>query len=242
MIYLLGGSGYVGRIYQRFFSVKKISHKVIKRCEIDYTCTATLLRYLKQDRPVFVMNAAGYAGIPNVDACERDKASCLFGNAVLPGRIAEACAQAGIPLGHVSSGCIYNGTRADGSGFTEDDPPNFCFGARNYSFYAGTKALGEEVLRNSPDTYIWRLRIPFNHEDGPRNYISKVMRYDRLLNATNSISQIDEFAAATFACWEKRIPFGIYNVTNPGEVTTREVVELLRWGGLWRQDVRVFLR
>lgn len=232
MIYLLGGSGYVGRIYQRFLSGKQLSHKVIKRCEIDYTCTATLLKYLKQDRPVFVINAAGYAGIPNVDACERDKANCLFGNAVLPGRIAEACAEAGIPWGHVSSGCIYNGTRADGSGFTEDDPPNFCFGSSNYSFYSGTKALGEEVLRDAADTYIWRLRIPFNHEDGPRNYLSKVMRYDRLLNATNSISQIDEFAAATFACWEKRIPFGIYNVTNPGEVTTREVVELIRESGL----------
>jgi len=47
-----------------------------------------------------------------------------------------------------------------------------------------------------------------------------MMRYPRLLEATNSISQLEEFCAATLACWEKRVPFGTYNVTNPGQVTT----------------------
>ncbi len=42
------------------------------------------------------------------------------------------------------------------------------------------------------------------------------MRYQRLLEATNSVSQLHEFVAATFACWERRVPFGTYNVTNPG--------------------------
>jgi dTDP-4-dehydrorhamnose reductase len=51
------------------------------------------------------------------------------------------------------------------------------------------------------------------------------MRYQRLLDATNSISQLQEFVAASWACWEKRVPFGIYNVTNPGQVTARQVVD-----------------
>ena len=72
-----------------------------------------------------------------------------------------------------------------------------------------------------PNVYIWRLRIPFNEVDNPRNYLTKLMRYPRLLEAANSISQLEEFVAATFACWEKRVPFGTYNVTNPGHVTTR---------------------
>jgi len=66
------------------------------------------------------------------------------------------------------------------------------------------------------------------------------MRYHRLLEATNSISQLDEFVAATLACWEKRVPFGTYNVTNPGQVTTHEVVELIKASGVCTKEFSFF--
>lgn len=240
MIYLLGGSGYVGQAYQSLLTSKGIPFKNLRRAELDYGDPAQLTAALKRDRPEFLINAAGYTGKPNVDACELHKAECLFGNAVLPGLIAEACAAAGVPWGHVSSGCIFTGARADGSGFTETDAPNFTFRRNNCSFYSGTKALGEEVLADAPDVFVWRLRIPFDHRESPRNYLTKLMRYERLLEAANSISQLHEFVAATFACWGKRIPFGTYNVVNPGHVTTREVVELILESGVHPKDYRFF--
>lgn len=232
MIYLLGGSGYVGRAYQELLTGKNIPFRNLRRDEVDYTDVRTLTAALESDRPEFLINAAGYTGKPNVDACELDKANCLFGNAVLPGRIAEACAKADIPWGHVSSGCIFTGSRPDGTGFTEEDEPNFCFRTDNCSFYSGTKALGEELLKSSENLFIWRLRIPFDHRDGSRNYLSKLLRYERLLEAENSISQLQEFAAATLACWERRVPYGTYNITNPGSITTREIVEFIKAGGI----------
>ncbi len=240
MIYLLGGSGYVGQAYQALLARKNIPFRNLRRAEIDYTNPAILSAALKADRPEFLINAAGYTGKPNVDACELHKTDCLFGNAVLPGLIAQACAEAGVPWGHVSSGCIYTGKRADGSGFTEEDTPNFSFRTNNCSFYSGTKALGEEVLSDKPDVYIWRLRIPFDNVDNPRNYLTKLMRYAKLLDAENSISQLHEFVAATFACWEKRVPFGTYNVTNPGHVTTREVVSLIEKSGVHPKKYEFF--
>ena len=240
MIYLLGGSGYVGQAYQQLLTSKGIPFKNLRRGEIDYTDVATLTAALKADRPSFLINAAGYTGKPNVDACELAKAECLFGNAVLPGRIAQACEAAGVPWGHVSSGCIYTGKRPDGTGFTEDDAPNFTFRQNNCSFYSGTKALGEEVLVGRPNIYLWRLRIPFDHRENPRNYLTKLMRYQRLLEAENSISQLHEFVAATFACWEKHIPYGTYNVTNPGHVHTREVVDLILESGVCKKDYQFF--
>lgn len=241
MIYLLGGSGYVGTAYQHLLRSKNIPFRNLCRSEVDYTDIATLSATLRADRPDFLINAAGYTGKPNVDACELHRADCLFGNAVLPGRIAEACAQAGVPWGHVSSGCIYTGARPDGSGFAETDAPNFSFRQNNCSFYSGSKALGEEVLAERDNVYLWRLRIPFDNRESPRNYLTKLMRYPRLLEATNSISQLEEFVAATFACWEKRVPFGIYNVTNPGQVTTREVAALIRASGVHTREP-VFFR
>lgn len=248
MIFLLGGSGYVGSAYQALLTRKGLPFRNVRRADFDYTDRTSLTELLRQEKPAFLINAAGYTGKPNVDACELHKSECLLGNAVLPGTIAQACADAGVPWGHVSSGCIYTGARPDGSGFTETDTPNFTFRTNNCSFYSGTKGLGEEVLAAStgspqadtPNVYIWRLRIPFNEVDNPRNYLSKLMRYDTLLDAANSISQLDEFAAATLACWEKRAPFGTYNVTNPGHVTTREVVDLIKKTGVSHKDFKFF--
>jgi dTDP-4-dehydrorhamnose reductase len=240
MIYLLGGSGYVGQAYQVLLTSKGLPFKSIARSQLDYADPSALAAALRADKVTFLINAAGYTGKPNVDACELDKTNCLFGNAVLPGRIAEACTAAGVPWGHVSSGCIYTGKRTDGTGFTEEDAPNFTFRQNNCSFYSGTKALGEEILAGVPDLYIWRLRIPYDNRESPRNYLTKLMRYQRLLEAENSISQLQEFVASTFACWEKHIPYGIYNVTNPGYVTTREVVDLILESGVCKKEYEFF--
>ena len=232
MIYLLGGSGYVGGAYQALFRLRGVPYRSLSRAEVDYTDAGALRAALLRDRPQFLINAAGYTGKPNVDACELHKADCLLGNAVLPGVVAEACEAAGVPWGHVSSGCIYNGEGPGGRGFTEEDAPNFTFRSGHCSFYSGTKGLGEEVLAGRPNLFVWRLRIPFDSVDSPRNYLSKLMRYKRLLEATNSITQLEEFTASTLECWTRRVPFGTYNVTNPGRVTTREVVELIRRSGV----------
>jgi dTDP-4-dehydrorhamnose reductase len=240
MIHLLGGSGYVGQAYQALLRRKGLPFRNLSRAEVDYTDPAVLADLLRRERPEFLINAAGYTGKPNVDACELHKTECLFGNAVLPGYIAQACAAAGVPWGHVSSGCIYNGAHPDGSGFRENDPPNFTFRSNYCSFYSGSKGLGEEALVGAPQVFIWRLRIPFNEVDHSRNYLTKLMRYERLLDATNSISQLDEFAAATLACWEQRVPFGTYNVVNPGAVTTREITDLIGGTGVCTKEFRFF--
>ncbi|MBL4574761.1 MAG: dTDP-4-dehydrorhamnose reductase, partial [Opitutaceae bacterium] len=150
------------------------------------------------------------------------------------------CEEKNIPWGHVSSGCIFTGTRSDGLGFKEEDAPNFSFRTNNCSFYSGTKALGEEILSGAKQLFTWRLRIPFSEVDSSRNYLSKLMRYDRLLEDSNSLSHLDEFVSATWECWAKKIPFGTYNVTNPGHVTTRDVVDMILKSGLIKKEFSFF--
>lgn len=228
MILLLGGSGYIGRAFQTFLEKEKISFRNIARKDVDYYDKTKLAKLIRETKATFLINAAGYTGKPNVDACETNKTDTLLGNAILPGIIREVCESVKLPWGHVSSGCIYTGRRPDGNGFTEVDPPNFSFRTNNCSFYSGAKALGEEVLEGAENCYVWRLRIPFNHIDSPRNYLTKLLKYEYLLEAENSISHLNDFVNACIASWQKRIPSGIYNITNPGSVTTKEVVELIR--------------
>lgn len=251
MILLLGASGYIGEAFVRELQHRKIEFIPLSRKRVDYTRFDLLLEFLRAKKPAFVVNAAGYTGKPNVDACELDKAGTLLGNALLPQSIAHACAAAGVPWGHVSSGCIYSGAKISENGkvraekdmtkpelhalvekkspavlgFTETDAPNFCFRDPPCSFYSGTKALGEEAMAGIGQSYVWRLRIPFDEFDSVRNYLSKVQRYAKVYDNVNSISHRADFVRACLDTWELRAPFGVYNVTNPGYVTTRHVVE-----------------
>jgi dTDP-4-dehydrorhamnose reductase len=187
-----------------------------------------------------LVNAAGFTGVPNVDACEIRKAECLLGNVALPLVVRQVCERRRLPWAQISSGCIYSQIGDEEHAYRESDPPNFTFRQNNCSFYSGCKALAEESLHDAPQCYIWRLRIPFSHVDSARNYLSKVMRYARLLDARNSLAHVDEFADACLDAWQNRIPFGTYNLTNTGSISTREIVEMIRRGGQCDKDFQFF--
>ena len=232
MFIVLGDTGYVGSKIFHYLKENRWEVVGISRAVLDYTNPKTLKEFLRSKKPVFLINAAGYTGKPNVDACELAKADCLNGNAVLPGIVREVCEDLEIPWGHVSSGCIYSGRRPDGEGWREEDEPNFSFRSSPCSFYSGTKALGEEVLEGAKNCFIWRLRIPFNEGRNPRNYLQKLLNYDRLLEAENSVSHLDEFVQKCIECFTQEIEPGVYNMTNPGSITTRQVTEWMIEEGL----------
>src|SRR5450631_4822629 len=116
MILLLGATGYLGEAFVTELRRRKKEFTTLSRRQVDYMRFDVLLEWLRAKKPAFVVNAAGYTGKPNVDACELDKAGTLVGNTLLPQTIAHACAAANIPWGHVSSGCIYSGAKISANG------------------------------------------------------------------------------------------------------------------------------
>lgn len=256
MILLLGSTGYVGSLFKQLLESKSIDWTSLSGRRFNFANKTELAAELVDNKVSFVINCAGYTGKPNVDACELDKGNCLDGNAILPSVLRELCEDLGIGWGHVSSGCIFSKERPGGGGWKEDDAPNFSFRRPPCSFYSGTKALGEEVLgwkeaivdqewpkwqhESEPSGYVWRLRIPFDENDSSRNFLSKLQRYENLLQARNSLSQLSDFVKACWSCVEKKVPYGIYNVTNPGSVTTSDVVDLILKHGVNNKDYRFF--
>jgi len=238
MIGLLGSNGYVGTTFRLLFDRLQIPWMPVPRS--DLYDAGRLAEAFKNADVSCVINCAGFTGKPNVDACELQKTECLLGNGVLPGIIREACEALNIPWGHVSTGCIFTGRRGDGHGFTEADPPNFSFRQDNCSFYSGAKALGEEVLVGAKRCYVWRLRIPLENTSSPRNYLQKLLSYDTLLEAENSLSQLQEFVQACYDSFRLQIPYGTYNVTNPGSVWTSDVVELIKKSGISQKKFKYF--
>lgn len=228
MILLLGASGYVGQKYQQYLKFRNIPYATdsirLPDTATYYTNDIEYVRKLisKHD-PSFVINCAGFTGVPNVDACELDhnKNACYAANMILPTLIAHVCSDLGIKLGNVSSGCIYQGDM----NFDETISPNF-----RESVYSNSKALGEydiHELFQYDNVYSWRLRIPFDYIDHPKNFISKIIKFDKLTNQYNSISNLNDFVRATVDSYLNELPCGIYNVTNPGKVRAQDIAKLL---------------
>ena len=225
MYVILGKNGYIAEAMIKELKSRNLPHVAWSRADVDYT-NLTELKYnlyiLGDD--LHVINCAGYIGKPNVDACELAKADCIEGNVLLPAMLAQLCNENKYDFTQISSGCIYGGYEKD---FTEDDAPNFDF--QNGSFYSGTKALAEKVvLQNNPNSYVFRLRIPFDECESPRNYLTKLLSYDTLLDAENSISHRADFAKYSIDLIEQGVPKGIYNIANKGSVTTKHVTELFK--------------
>ena len=238
---ILGTNGYIASSLAKLFMMtRSFDVQFVSRTEVNYLNGSILKSYLKDVNASSVINASGFTGKPNVDACETAKFNCLQGNSVLPGIIREVCEDLKIPWGHISSGCIYSGRQPDGRGWTEEDEPNFSFRSPPCSFYSGSKALGEEVLEGAENCFVWRLRIPFNHEAHPRNYLQKVLSYENLLDVENSVSHLDEFCQKCVECFTKDVEPGIYNMTNPGSITTRQVTEWMIEEGLTEKKFKFF--
>lgn len=240
MILLLGGSGYVGQAFARGLRARNLEFVAPGRRELDGLSKDAVAAAVDALKPRFVLNAIGFTGRPNIDGTEREKLHTLITNTTVPGILGEVLGARGIRLGHVSSGCIYDGARPDGLPFREDDPPNFAFSHPLASWYSRTKAMAETLLRDCPTATIWRLRIPFDEFDNERNYLTKIQCYDRLLEVSNSISQLQEFAHTCLETMTRELPAGIYNVVNPGVIKTSEVAEALRRHGICHRTFEFF--
>jgi dTDP-4-dehydrorhamnose reductase len=254
MILVLGASGYVGQIFSTELRRRGCSFIPLTRRAVDYTDFYLLFDYVRKTKPAFIINAAGYPGKPDVENCELAREETLFANTIFPQTVARVCLMTNTPWGHVSSGNIFSGAKMIYGGgvtiernfdrpellrlfakhpekicgFTEWDEPNFSFRNAPCNFYSGTKALAEEAIRGIGQHYIWRLGMPFNERDESRNFLSRIQSHDKIFDGLNALSHTDDFARACLDLWERQAPFGIYNVTNPGAVTTRQVVEMIQ--------------
>jgi UDP-glucose 4,6-dehydratase len=227
-ILLLGASGYMGRAFKAALAKRNFQTLAPSRAQLNYCNFEVLRQYIRGlDGIDFLINAAGFTGKPNVEQCEVKREETLQGNLLLPQMLSHLAAVENFRWLHIGSGCIYNGNNG-GVGFTEEDEPNFSFKHNNCSFYSGVKALAEDYLRKDFRCYVARLRMPFDENDGPQNYITKLLTYPKTYDNINSISHIGDFVRTSLDLYERNCPTGIYNITNEGGISTREVVAMIR--------------
>ncbi len=210
-IVIFGGKGFIGaKLALRFPGAVLPS--------VDIADSAAVRQILDSEKPSVVINAAGKTGKPNVDWCEDHKVETLRSNVTGPLVLLEECLKRGIYFAHIGSGCIYDGDGGKPEGFTEEDKPNF-----TGSFYSLTKAMSDQLLAPFPVLQV-RLRMPFDDAPGPRNLITKLLGFKKVLDVRNSITYIPDFLDA-FVVLVKKRAIGIYNIVNSGAVSPYEIMQ-----------------
>jgi dTDP-4-dehydrorhamnose reductase len=248
MYIVLGKNGYIAEAIVRELKSHNLPHVAWSRTDVNYLDYHTFKREIinikinnhlsdvVSSHSIKVINCAGFIGKPNVDACELAKADCIEGNILFPQMLSLLSIEMNFTFVQISSGCIYGGYDKH---FTEKDPSNFDF--QNGSFYSGTKALAEKIIQKiNKNSYIFRLRIPFDEYASPRNYITKLLSYDKLLNLDNSLSHRADFAKYSIDLIEKQVPKGIYNITNKGFIDAKGVIKLIEKYKLSNKNFKFF--
>ena len=106
----------------------------VGRPEFDFDRPDSIAEVFHAARPSLVVNAAAWTA---VDLAEAEPEAAMRANRDGPAALARLCADAGIPLVHISTDYVFDGLK--GAPYTEDDPTS------PMAVYGATKLAGEHA-------------------------------------------------------------------------------------------------
>lgn len=221
-VLLFGSTGWIGTQLLKLLS--DLGHEVISssvRLE-QYELIGPEIRSVN---PTHVLNCAGLTGRPNVDWCEDHKQQVLRVNVIGTSILADECYKNNVHYTYVGTGCIFeydDDHPIGGPGFLEHDKPNF-----DKSFYSYSKIMTENIAKHFSTSLILRVRMPLSDDLNPRNFITKISLYEKVVNVPNSMSILHDLLPVIPDMMEKSLT-GVYNFTNPGVISHNEILDLYR--------------
>lgn len=217
---IFGKNGWIGgKMIEMMEAKGKTFHLADARTQNRQDVIAEIEKY----KPTHILNAAGVTGRPNVDWCEDHKQETIRTNVIGCLTMADLCDQYNIHHTLYATGCIFeydDEHTIGGKGFTEEDKPNF-----HASYYSHTKALVEELLKEYKNTMTLRVRMPISDDLAARNFLTKIIKYERVVNVPNSMTTLTDMLPVSLAMAEKKLT-GIYNFCNPGAISHNECLDL----------------
>ncbi len=216
---LVFGKGFIGKEIYKYFDCN-VSDRRIKYPE-------DVKQEINKYQPDIVINCIGKVGEINIDWCEDHQDETFFSNVQVPLMIDKSCSDLNIKMVHISSGCIYNGGE-----FNEEDLPNF-FG----STYSRSKILCQEGL--SKNVLQLRIRMPICSYPDSRNFLTKILRYDKLIDVNNSITVMPDFLN-TLKRLINNNSIGIFNVVNPRPISHSQIINIYNEYANIKKEFNIF--
>jgi dTDP-4-dehydrorhamnose reductase len=163
-VLVTGANGQVGRELVRRGAELGLEVVALGRAELDITDRAAVQRAVEDRAPDAVVNAAAYTA---VDRAETESELAFAVNRDGAVHCADACADAGIPLVHVSTDYVFDGTK--GAPYTEEDAPS------PLGVYGESKWAGEEAVRGRLDAHVI-LRTSWVVSAHGHNFVKTMLR------------------------------------------------------------------
>ena len=86
----------------------------------------------------------------------------------------------------------------------------------------------EDLLKEFDNVCTLRVRMPISSDlQNPRNFISKIVHYQKIVNIPNSMTILDELLPISLEMAKRNLT-GIWNFTNPGAVSHNEIMEMYK--------------
>jgi 3,5-epimerase/4-reductase len=226
-VLLLGHRGWIGSMVVKLLEKESIDYVTTNiRPENKQAFEKEVIKLKVSHIMSFIGRTHGIIGdqkYTTIDYLEQDGklVENVRDNLFSPIVVALLCKKLDIHFTYMGTGCIfkYNGNHK----FNEDDVPNF-FG----SSYSIVKGYTDELMHLLDDTVLnLRIRMPITSCDEPRNFISKITRYEYVCSIPNSMSVLDELLPIMIDMVKKKTT-GTFNFTNPGVISHNEILEMYR--------------
>lgn len=222
---LIGSSGYIGSAFHAQMKREEIS--IIIANQNCYYDIRFLVNLLSRSKPDVVINCAAYTGINSVADCDSDPEQTFSANSLLPSALAETCEFFGIPLLHISTGCLFDEKRE----YTEKDYPTRDPGG-HCGTYIGSKLIAEKAVLRYEKSWVLRIRLPFDEHSHPRNYLTKLAKFSTVYDHINSLTHRGDFVNAALHLIKTKAPYGLYHCANPGQVSAYRTLGMMTPHGL----------
>lgn len=181
----------------------------------------------------FIGRTHGYIGTKNFSTIDYlEQQGKLYENVrdnlFSPFVLAEICNRRNIHYTYLGTGCIfkYDENHPFGeevNGFMEDSEPNF-FG----SSYSIVKGFTDKIMKLYEKNVLnLRIRMPITGEENPRNFITKIVNYEKICSIPNSMTVLPELLPYVFEMMKSGVT-GTMNLTNPGLISHNEILQMYK--------------
>jgi dTDP-4-dehydrorhamnose reductase len=161
---VLGGDGQVGCELRRLTWPAGYRIAAFDRNDLDIALREQVVATMARERPDIVINAAAYTA---VDRAESEPEIAWASNCTGPANLAAACHDAAIPLIHLSTDYVFDGTKA--GPYCEDDP------VHPLGVYGRSKDAGDRAVRGALARHVI-LRTAWLYSAHGHNFVKTMLR------------------------------------------------------------------
>jgi dTDP-4-dehydrorhamnose reductase len=164
MILLFGSAGQVGQELTELARARNVPLKGVVRADADITDARAVDAVISASSPSVLVNAAAYTA---VDQAEREPEAAHAANVVGARNIAAAAGRHGIPVIHLSTDYVFDGSKT--GAYVESDP------IAPLGTYGRTKAEGEQAIRDMGADHVI-MRTSWVYGRFGKNFLKTMLR------------------------------------------------------------------